>query len=153
MVQTMKKIILPLLLATASFSQTLSAEIYKWTDKEGKVHYSSTPPKEDPKKAQEIGDKIKANIGKVQPATNYKATVATDKDETDKKKADDPYKNDRSPARLSYCNTLKGNITTLENSKNVKELAEGKQSILSGEQKTERLAKLKSSLEKNCKGI
>ena len=149
----MKKLILPLLIATISFSHTLNAEIYKWTDKEGKIHYSSTPPKEDPKQAQEIGDKIKANIGKVQPATSYKKTSTTDEAKKSQKKAEEPYKNDRSPARIKYCNNLKKNIATLKNEKNVNLVEKGKPSALSDEQKSKHLKKSQSNLEKNCKDI
>ena len=154
MVLKMKKLILPLLLATIGFSHSLSAEIYKWTDKEGKVHYSSTPPKEDPQKAQLIGDKIKANIGKVQPATTYKSSVKTSEKSTKpSKKADDPYKNDKSPARIKYCNNMKKNISTLEKNKNVDIVIEAKPSALSDAQKEARLSKYQSDLEKNCKDI
>jgi len=150
----MKKLMLSLLMATISFSHTLNAEIYKWTDKEGKIHYSSTPPKEDPKQAQEIGDKIKANIGKVQPTTTYKKTSTTDeKKENTKKAAADPYKNDRSAARISYCTNLRKNITKLQNKKNVNLVIEGKPSALSDEQKSTHLKKYQSNLEKNCKDI
>ena len=153
MVLKMRKLILPLLLLTMGFSQTLSAEIYKWTDKEGKVHYSSTPPKVDPQKAQLIGDKIKANIGKVQPKTTYKSATDTAKPVKNTKKVDDPYKNDRSAARIKYCTNLKNNITTLQNNKNVDIVVEGKPSALSSTQKDERLNKYQSDLEKNCKDI
>lgn len=149
----MKKLMLSLLMATISFSHTLNAEIYKWTDKEGKIHYSSTPPKEDPKQAQEIGDKIKANIGKVQPTTTYKKPSTTDETKENTKKATDPYKNDRSAARIKYCTNLRKNITTLQNKKNVNLVIEGKPSALSDEQKSKHLKKYQSNLEKNCKDI
>lgn len=153
MVLKMKKLILPLLLVTIGFSQTLSAEIYKWTDKEGKVHYSSTPPKEDPKKAQQIGDIIKANIGKVQPSTTYTKKDVSDEAKTGEKKATDPHKTDRSAARIKYCGNLKKNIATIQKNKNVNIVIEGASSPLSDEQKNARLAKYQSDLEKNCKEI
>ena len=148
----MKKFILPLLLVTISFSQTASAEIFKWTDKEGKVHYSSTPPKEDPQKAEAIGDKIKSNIGKVQPKTVYQ-TTSSEKAKKTKKKAADPYKDDRSKARISYCRNLENNITTLQKKQNINIMVEGKPSALSDAQKAERLAQYTSDLAKNCKDI
>ena len=42
----MIKLILLSLFVTFSLSQTLHAKIFKWTDSEGKVHYSATPPKD-----------------------------------------------------------------------------------------------------------
>ncbi|RVU83945.1 DUF4124 domain-containing protein [Leucothrix sargassi] len=150
----MKKILLPLLLLAVGTSQNLSAEIYKWTDKDGKVHYSSTPPKENPQSAQVIGDKIKANIGKVQPVTSYKANT-TEKEEVKKttKKADNPYENDRSAARVKYCENLKKNINTLENNKNINIIVEGNPTPISDTDKEERIAKYKADLEKNCENI
>ena len=149
----MKKLILPLLLCTFAFSQNLSAEIYKWTDKDGKVHYSSMPPKEDPQKAEVIGAKVKANIGKVQPVTTYKSETADQETKKKTKKTDDPYKNDRSAARIKYCDNVKKNISTLENNKNVNIVSEGKTKELSSVERSSRLEKYKDDLEKNCENI
>ena len=149
----MKKLILPLLLITIGFSQTLSADIYKWTDKEGKVHYSSTPPKEDPQKAEKIGDKIKANIGKIQPPTTYKKPSGDGEPRKVAKKADNPYKKDRSDARIKYCKNIKKNIETLQKKQNVNIIIEGTPSALSDDQKSKRLQKYQSDLEKNCKDL
>ncbi|MBX7143590.1 MAG: DUF4124 domain-containing protein [Oligoflexia bacterium] len=40
------------LICTAGASTALASPVYKWTDKEGKVHYTSTPPSKDAKPAQ-----------------------------------------------------------------------------------------------------
>ena len=152
----MKKFILPLLLVLIS-TQTLQADIYKWTDKDGKVHYSATPPKEPQKNIEDIEDKIKANIGKVQPSSTYKAPTedATDstKKKTANKKAKDRYKGDRSTARIAYCNGLKNNIHTMENNKNGNLVKEGEKKPLTTEQVTTQLKKDKENLAKNCIGI
>lgn len=157
----MKQLIFPLLLVLFSASQTLQAEIFKWADKDGKIHYSATPPKEPQKDVENIGDKIKANIGKVQPAANYKAPLI-EKDKTDEseepekkstnKKIEDPYKGDRSPARIEYCNKLKSNIQTLETNLSRKIAKEGDIEYRR-EQVTEQLEKDKNNLSKNCIGI
>lgn len=154
----MKKFILPLLLVLFG-TQTLHADIYKWTDKDGKVHYSATPPKEPQKNIEDIEDKIKANIGKVQPSTAYKATpknedaTSTSTTKTSDKKAKDRYKGDRSTARIAYCNNLKNNIHTMEKNKNGKLIKEGETKPLSSEQVSAQLKKDKGLLAKNCIGL
>jgi len=154
----MIKLILLSLFVTFSLSQTLHAKIYKWTDGEGKVHYSATPPKDTKTKAEDIEDKIKFNIGKAQPATTHhvaskKVEKKTAKEKSKIKAAQEKYKDDKSKARLAYCNGLKRNIHTLETSKHVNIAQEGNLKPLSSSEKTARLAKEKSNLEKNCAGM
>ena len=154
----MKKFILPLLLVLLS-TQTLHADIYKWTDKDGKVHYSATPPKEPQKNIEDIEDKIKANIGKVQPSTAYKTApkteekTSTSSTKTSEKKSKDLYKGDRSTARIAYCNNLKNNIHTMENNKNGNLVKEGETKPLTSEQVGAQLKKDKDRLAKNCIGL
>lgn len=158
----MKSLIIPFLLIAIGFIPTTQADIYKWTDKDGKVHYSATPPKDPQQDVEDIEDEIKANIGKVQPATTYKAPVATSADKTDEpskranttqQKSNDKYKGDRSPARIAYCNNLKNNIHTMENNKNGKLLKEGEKEPLTVEQIEEQLKQDKAKLAKNCIGL
>ena len=153
----MIKLILLSIFVTFSLSQTLHAKIYKWTDSEGKIHYSATPPKDKKTKAENIEDKIKFNIGKVQPANSHhvaaKPSNKTAKKDNAVKVAKAKYKDDKSKARMSYCNGLKRNINTLETSKNVNIAEEGKLKPLSSSEKKARLAKEKSNFEKNCADI
>jgi len=154
----MIKLILLSLCITFSIVQTAHAKIYKWTDDDGKVHYSATPPKNTKTKAENIEDKIKFNIGKVQPVTNYRAAsgkpkVKTEKDDAKTKAIQAKYKTDQSKARMAYCNGLKRNIHTLQTSKNVNIAEEGNLKPLSSTEKQARLNKEKSNLEKNCAGM
>ena len=155
----MKKFILPLFLVLLG-TQAIQADIYKWTDADGKVHYSATPPKEPQKDVEDIEDEIKANIGKVQPSTTYKAPTQTTEKASESaskkssaKKPTDRYKGDRSPARVAYCNNLKNNIHTMENNKNGKLVKEGESKPLTSEQVNSQLKKDKANLAKNCIGI
>lgn len=153
----MIKLILLTLFVTVSLSQTLHAKIYKWTDSEGKVHYSATPPKDTKEKAENIEDKIKFNIGKTQPSASPQASESkTEKsgdDSNNKNAAKQKYSEDTSNARVAYCNGLKRNIHTLETSKNVNLAEEGNLKPLNTKQIGERLAKEKSNLAKNCAGL
>jgi hypothetical protein len=151
----MIKLILLTLFVTVSLSQTLHAKIFKWTDSEGKVHYSATPPKDTREKAENIEDKIKFNIGKAQPTkSHHNSEAKTEKKEVENKQASkESYSEDTSKARVAYCNGLRRNIHTLETSKNVNLAEEGNLKPLNTKQIGERLAKEKSNLEKNCAGV
>ena len=153
----MIKLILLSLFVTAGLSQALHAKIYKWTDSEGKVHYSATPPNDTKTKAENIEDKIKFNIGKAQTASNdsdsktESATKAEDSNENST--SENKYSEETSKARVAYCNGLKRNIHTLKTSKKIN-IAEGDNlKPLNSKQIKERLAKEQSNLEKNCQGL
>lgn len=153
----MIKLILLSLFVTFSLSQTLHAKIFKWTDSEGKVHYSATPPKDTKEKAENIEDKIKFNIGKTQPTKSHHTSASKPEKKGDANNnqpaAKEKYSEDTSKARVAYCNGLKRNIHTLESSKNVNLAEEGKLKPLNTKEIGERLAKEKSNLEKNCAGL
>jgi len=152
----MIKLILLSLFVTFTLTQTLHAKIYKWTDSEGKVHYSATPPKDTKNKAENIEDKIKFNIGKRQPATTHHVAPKSAEKKSakeDSKAAQAKYNDDKSKARVAYCNRVKQNIHTLETSKNVNIAEEGNLEPLSNAAKQARLEKEKSNLEKNCAGM
>jgi hypothetical protein len=151
----MIKLTLLSLFVTFSFSQVGHANIFKWTDSEGKVHYSATPPKDTKEKAENIKDKIKMHVGKAQPKTTYQApSRPPSADELaemgDKGNTKDNFQQAQSQAKVAYCNGLRSNIQTLETSKNVNIAEEGKLKPLDSEQKKARLAKEKSNFEKNC---
>lgn len=60
-----KAILMPVaVLITAFFAQNVSAEMYKWTDKDGKTQYTQTPPPADVK-SQDIEDDIRLSTGKL----------------------------------------------------------------------------------------
>jgi len=104
----MIKLILLSLFATISLSQAVHAKIYKWTDNEGRVHYSATPPKDTKEKAENIEDKIKFNIGKKQPAKSHHTSESKTEKEGDqnakKTASKEKYSEDTSKARVAYCN-------------------------------------------------
>lgn len=156
----MNKLILPLFLFAIGLSSTAQAEIYKWTDSDGKVHYSATPPQDTKAKAEQIGEKIKFNVGKIQPTTEIQEKPAaeapasgeteTSTDEASKKNL---YEGDRSQARIAYCKNLQNNIHILENGKNRKIVEEGSSQPLEVDERSAHLEKAKSDLEKHCQGI
>ena len=157
----MNKLILPLLLLTVGFSSTAQAEIYKWTDEEGKVHYSATPPQGQTTKAEQIGDKIKFNVGKVQTTTETdepeKATTTAATEETEAAEENAPteniYKGDRTAARVAYCQKIQNNIHILDNDENANVVETGSSKPLEAAERAARLEKAKADLAKNCEDL
>lgn len=154
----MVKLILLSLFVTFSLSQTLHAKIYKWTDSEGKVHYSATPPKDANTKAENIEDKIKLSVGKAQPITTHHVVTKTPEEPIEElavrqNSAQDEINKSESKAKMAYCNGLRHNIHTLESSKKVNIAEEGVLKPLDSKQHKERLSKEKSNLEKNCSTV
>jgi len=155
------QILLISLVANLCMLGSASAEIYKWTDKNGKVHFSATPPKDTSTKAVDIEKDIKFKIGKAQTGPTTPTVIKQKKSESKKTEqasktkvaAKDIYKGDKTPSRLTYCNKLRGNINTLENSKNIKLVRKGETRPLTEEQRASRLKADKAMLEKNCKGL
>jgi len=153
----MNKLILPLLLLAVGFSSTVQAEIYKWTDSDGKTHYSATPPQDSSTKAEQIGEKIKFIVGKVQSSTDAEdepeqTTTSTD-EVVEKQPKKNLYQGDRSPARLAYCKNLENNIHVLENNENANIIEEGGTEPLGTDERKSRLAEAKAKLAKNCEDI
>ena len=146
-----KQASLAFLIITLYAVGSANAEIYKWTDKEGKVHFSATPPKDTTTKAEDIEKEIKFKIGKVQPPSTVTTAATSDKSKATKTKAGstakpgkDRYANDKSPSRLAYCNKLQRNINQLK---------AGKKNQLTAEKRASRLKADKAAMEKNCKGL
>lgn len=156
----MNKLILPLLLLAVGLSSTVQAEIYKWTDEDGKVHYSATPPQGKTTTAEQIGEKIKFNVGKVQTTTETaepeKTTTATT-EETEAAEESAPkeniYKGDRSAARVAYCQKIQNNIHILDNDANANVVEAGSSKPLEAAERAARLEKAKADLAKNCEDL
>lgn len=80
-----KAILMPVaLLLTAFFAQNVCAEMYKWTDKDGKTQYTQTPPPADIK-SKDIEDDIRLSTGKLgNTIPTTPAAKGGDKDEMEK---------------------------------------------------------------------
>jgi glutaredoxin len=69
------KITLSIVLAVSLFSITASAQIYQWTDKDGKVRFSDSPPSgSNPKEVKSGSDRIFRSRSGSAPAVNDKST-------------------------------------------------------------------------------
>jgi hypothetical protein len=146
------------LLSVATMSTTVittpaNAEIYKWTDANGQVHYSATPPRKKVK-TKEIGNEIKMAAGKFDPASvkPESDTEESDTDNTDDASQTDG-KNKPTKERLAYCKTQRKNLALLENNKNIRWKSFGKETELNDAQRKSKINQIKSQITSECKGI
>ena len=76
-----KAILMPVVvLAITCIAPSVSAEMYKWTDKQGETHYTQTPPPPDAK-GKDIEDDIRLSTGKLGNTLPQQATKETAKDD------------------------------------------------------------------------
>ncbi len=139
--------------STTVISTTAHAEIYKWTDAKGQVHYSATPPRKKVK-TKEIGTEIKMAAGKFDPAS---VKLKSDSDESEDQENDDSTqtdgKNKPTKERVAYCKTQRKNLALLNNNKNIRWKSFGKETELNDTQRKMKMNQIKSQIASECKGI
>ena len=158
----MKKIIK--LASTATISTTLlilsmnsSAEIYKWVDEKGSVHYTAQPPVQKKKrvKAKNIEDEIKFKAGKYRPPianTSSKQKNSSTNEENSSANPEELAGPDKK--LMSYCTNQKKNLEQLrKNFRNVWIDVKGKKTCLDQEQRKEKVAYLQKRITEDCKGV
>ena len=136
-------------------SVSAQAEIYKWIDENGGVHYAAQPPIHQKKKrvkAKNIEDEIRAAAGKYRPPANStvkKDNADTSGSETNEKDLAGPDKK-----LVSYCNNQKKNLVQLKkNFRNVWIDVKGKKTNLDQEQRKEKVAYLQQRITEDCKDV
>lgn len=148
--------IIPLVsLLALTFSMNCHAEIYKWTDNKGQVHYTATPPTQKKVKAQEIEDKILMSAGKFDPSTvsENKETTA-DKEEDAEESSTKTGANSKPTKQLiDFCKGQRKSLKLLKSSQNITWKRLGKETKLTAAQRKAKIKETKSSITKDCKGI
>ncbi len=144
---------LAMLASTSIITTTAHAEIYKWTDAKGQVHYSATPPRKKVK-TKEIGTEIKMAAGKFDPSS---VKLKSDTEESEDQDNDDSPqasgKNKPTKERVAYCKTQRKNLALLNNNKNIRWKSFGKETELNDAQRKLKIKQIKSQIDSECKGI
>ena len=137
----LKHLLLVLMLALAVSPLTVNASgIYKWTDENGKIHYSSQRP-EDAE-----AEKMKLHVP--EPASEAEPKKAVAEDNKAELTGDAKAKLER----VEYCSKERKRLQTVQQNKEIHQQdASGKVSQLSAEVRTERLNKIKANIAKYCK--
>jgi hypothetical protein len=108
--KTLPQISSILLLISSTFSFHLTAEIYTWTDKEGKVHFSDKPIATE--KVTTIQPNVNENIAN---AVTKDSQWQQDYKKTKEAKAQQAKKNSQQARENKiYCNQLKSEMATID---------------------------------------
>ena len=149
-----KKILSATVISTVVLLATMNsqAEIYKWTDAKGVIHYSAQKPTQQKIKSENIEDQIRFAAGKHQVASRKTSqTQDTKKSNNSKTKTQlaGP-----SAKLVSYCKSQRKNLAQLkENYRNLWKSKDGKTSRLNQKQRQDKVNQIQKSITAECAGI
>ena len=132
-----------------------NAEIYKWTDSKGVVHYSSQKPpqkKVKPKNIENIELAIRSAAGKPKKQQTASSSRKSQGDSSEKKsntKLSGP-----GAELISYCKKQRSNLKQLqENFRNVWQGIDGKKTKLNQNQRKSKVEYIQTTIAENCAGV
>jgi hypothetical protein len=139
------------------FSTCSQAEIYKWTDENGTIHYTATPPMQKQKriKATNIENEIRSAAGKYRPPAKGSKAGSTDVRSTSQ---DDSNKDEQlaGPDKklIKYCENQRNNLEQLKkNFRNVWIDVKGQKTNLDQEQRKQKVDYLRQRIKEDCVGV
>ena len=124
--------------------------IYKWKDDQGVIHFSTTPPK----KQTNTEVMAKPELQKISDDANQMTEDEDHSEATVKKKTIEPTDEpqQKTEEELTYCNTLKGNMTMLNSSPRVRvKNKDGEYEILDDTARQKEITRIKKLLNEFCK--
>lgn len=128
----------------------VQAEIYKWTDAKGVVHYSANKPTQRKVKSENIESEILLSAGKSQKK-NKSPSITKKKSSNDKKKVKLSGPNKE---LVSYCSKQRTNLDQLQkNFRNVWQGMDGKKTTLNQKQRQEKVDYLTRRIVEDCSDI
>jgi hypothetical protein len=136
-----------IVVALLLFAPLCAAQVYKWTDASGTVHYSEAPP------AQGVKYSKVTTTGTVEPlaapterANPEDAGGSNEPTAAPKTVADTPEN------RKSLCSSLQSNLATLQGSGPVVMEKDGKPSALDASQRQQQIATAQAQYDQYCQG-
>jgi hypothetical protein len=133
------------LLAAAFITHTAFAEMYKWTDKSGEIHYTQTPPPADAK-GKDIEADIKLSTGKLgntipqAPAAEKKDDMAQARE--DGKKSEEKHRD--------FCNQQGDALKQMTANALVKWKDNKGEHLLTAEEKTAKMKDIEKNIASMC---
>lgn len=130
----------------------VQAEIYKWTDASGAVHYTQTPPP-DLSKAKDIAQDISLSTGKATHATKTDVSAKTDehdksKDEIEQAK-DEGVKN--ADKHRQFCEQQKSSLKQLLSNPVIRwRSTDNEEKILSAKERADKIAEVEKNVKELC---
>jgi hypothetical protein len=139
-------------------SSSTYAEIYKWTDENGTIHYAATPPMQKHKriKATNIEDEIRSAAGKYRAPSKGASTSDTDTSTTamNPENSMDEQLAGPDAKLIEYCDNQRNNLEQLKkNFRNVWIDIKGQKTALDQEQRKEKVEYLNKRIQEDCKGV
>jgi len=131
---------------------SVEAEIYKWTDAAGSVHYTQTPPP-DAAKAKDIAQEISLSTGKAQHSSTDKTAKEEEskdkpKDEMDKAKEDGAKNEDKHRA---FCDQQKTSLKQLLSNPVIRwRSTDNQEKILTAKERTDKITEFEKNLKDLC---
>ncbi len=156
MLKISKTFAVSLLIFILSFISTLHAEIYKWTDENGKVHYSDKPidqnatkVKEKSKLSEQYVNEEKRRAQKLISIQKRMEQSRTDKTNADNQKAIE--KQNKQNKLKSLCRAAKRDVIVLGHGRpTYYEDDKGKRVFLSDDEKNTNIKKTQDFIKENC---
>ena len=137
---------LPIALALLLVAPLVCAQVYKWTDAQGTVHYSEAPPPQGTKYSQ-----VTVN-GTVDPIAPKEENTQPAQTPENSENPPAPPAADTPENRAALCTTLKANMGTLQGNGPVVMQDNGQQQVLGADQRKQQLATAQSQYQQYCSG-
>ena len=143
-----KAIFMPVvLLVSVFFTLNASAEMYKWTDKRGEVHYTQTPPPPDAK-GKDIEEDIRLSTGKL--GNNIPAQADKNATKDDKEKAREAGEKSDKKHR-DFCAQQEAALKQMTENALIKWKDEKGERFLTAEEKTGKMKDMQNNIDSMCK--
>ena len=144
----MRRMILACSVLLALSTTANAGQIYKWVDAQGNVHFGSQPPE------GQAAAEVNPNIS--QPKLTEEAPVQSTDDsaESEQKAIDEKVKKEvavQEAERKKYCETVRTNLSQLENNPRVRVEDDGELRRLTEEERQAKIAENKKLIAENCK--
>lgn len=149
----MKKIKILLAFMVLFFSLPCQAEIYKWTDSNGTIHYDDKPPLKNKKQLMNIREENNSVDAVSGDRLKKRKKLLEAMDEDRKLKKDEAAKKKKKKAKLmKQCNNVRDSLKSYQRSSYVYDLdKDGNRVALPSSARDGVIARLKKQITENCK--
>ncbi len=131
-----------------------TAEIYKWTDAKGIVHYSANKPTHKKITSENIEVKIRSAAGKYKSTKTASPSRKTSNSEAENGEQQDSKLAGPDAKLVSYCKQQRSNLSSLQkNYRNVWQGEDGKKKKLNQEERKLKVNVLQKQIAEDCSGV
>lgn len=142
-------LVLSLLIASSSH-----AELYKWTDDKGQVHYSDKQP--DDEKVQTLNPQTSLPSGAEKEKSAFEQQVEDMNQrlaEQEKQQQEAAKKAEEEQKRKERCAALRNNMQVLVTQNRVSKMVDGQRVIIPYEERVEKMEKIRKEIDTTCQDL